>query len=304
MNTFAYRRRSFALKVLSVIAVAFICISFFTQTVRADSGPKRSIKISLKNLPTEPYYIAILDPGSRPSDPDNYYNYVKVAEEDKEIKDIFFNYEEDGFALYCEPSGRCSIVPSESIISDSIDYGYYVPSTFKVIVVTKSCDVTVSNEITTKAFYSDCEYDYSTNTLKEVNVGWNIGAKLATESIPFFYLTLFIEGIVLLCFGLFKEKNVRRFLLANTITQLLLFVFNFTCSYIEPLLKHNVLAWLGVEVLITVIELFIYRKSLTKKEGNVSIKRNIAYAITANVISAFIDIPFVIIGIMLGSIFY
>ena len=53
MNTLTDKRRTLLLKALSVIAVAFMCINIFSRTVLADTGPKRSINIKLKNLPSE-----------------------------------------------------------------------------------------------------------------------------------------------------------------------------------------------------------------------------------------------------------
>ena len=293
MNTLTDKRRTLLLKALSVIAVAFMCISIFSRTVLADMGPKRSIDIRLKNLPSEPYYIAILRQGTRPTDPESYFRRVDLPEEDKEIRDLFLNYYEDGYLLFTYGGGTSSIRSSESLNADSVHYGYMVPSTFKVIVITKSGDVTVSNEITARAFHSECEYDFSTNTLKENFFNTDYAKNLAVESLIFCGFTLFHEGIVLLCFGLFRKKNLVRFLVANLITQTLLFGFNLSYRLI-PLLQYKYFfAWLAVEALITVIELFIYCKKLVRKDGSVSIKRNITYAIVANLISAFIDIPII-----------
>ena len=87
-----------------------------------------------------------------------------------------------------------------------------------------------------------------------------------------------------------------RFLVANIITQALLYGFNLTSRFISPIWQNYYFFWLGVEALITVIELFIYRKKLVKKDGTVSVKKNIFYAILANFISAFIDIPIIFIA--------
>ena len=300
MNTLADQRRSLIFKAFSVIAAALLCINIFSMTVLADMGPKKSIKIYLKNLPSEPYYVALLMPGKLPKDPYSSYRYVKIPEEDENVKDILFNYEEDGFVLFSYAGGSTSIESSEKIKdTNTISYGYMVPSTFKVIVVTKSGEVTVSKEITVKAFHSECEYDYSTNTLTEVNFASKFSRNLAIESVLFCGATLVIEGIVLLCFGLFRKKNLLRFFIANLITQTLLFVFNLTCSLIDPLRQMYFIVWLVVEALITAIELLIYFKSFVRKDGNVSVGRNIAYAITANAISAFIDIPIVFIAYMM-----
>ena len=277
-----------------------MCISIFSRTVLADTGPKRSINIKLKNLPSEPYYVAILQPGSLPKDPESYYRGIKIPDEDKEIRDLFLNFEDDGFIMFSYAGGYSSIRSSEELKKpESIEYGYMVPSTFKVIVVTKSGEVTVSNEITAKAFHSECEYDYSTNTLKEVYFASNFAKNLAIESFFFCGITLTVEGIVLLCFGLFRKKNLVRFLIANLITQTLLFGFNLTCRLIDPLWQKYFIIWLVVEAMITGIELFIYLKKLVRKDGTVSVGRNIAYAITANTISAFIDIPIVFIAYLM-----
>ena len=298
MNTVVDQRRTLLFKAFSVIAVALFCVSILARTILADTGPKRSIWISLKNLPDEPYYIAILMPGSLPSDPEGLFGQANVPDEDEEIRKIFLNYEEDGFVLFTYAGHISSIESSEELEgSNVLSYGYMVPSTFKVIVVTKSGEVTVSNKIKAQVFHSECVYDYSTNTLKEVNFASTYSKNLAIESVLFCGVTLFVEGIVLLCFGLFRKKNLLRFLIANLITQTLLFGFNLTCRLIDPLWQKYNIIWLVVEVLITVIELFIYRKKLVRKDVTVSVKRNIAYAITANVISAFIiDIPIIIIA--------
>jgi hypothetical protein len=288
------QRRAFAIKAFSVMAVALLCISILSRTVLADMGPKSSVDITLKNPPSEPYYVALLVPGTYY--PDKHYRNVEVLEEDEHIKDIFFNYDEDGFILYCYAGNSCSIKYSGKMTKPEIHYGYNVPSTIKVIIVTRSGDVTVSNELTTKAFHAECEYDYSANTLTEVNFASNFSKHLAVESVFFFGFTIINEGIVLLCFGLFRKKNLLRFILANVITQTLLYVFNVTYCVISSVWISYFGYWLVAEALITGIEILIYCKKLVKKDGTVSIGRNIAYAITANFISAFIDVPLIFIA--------
>lgn len=300
MNTVVDQKRTLLYKAFSILAVALFCMSILTRTVLADMGPKRSIWVSLKNLPEEPYYIALLQPGSLPDDRERYFTRVKLPDEDAEIREIFVNYEEDGFILFTYGGGTSSIRSSEDMkVPESLSYGYMVPSTFKVIVVTRSGEVTVSNKITARAFHSECEYDYSNNTLKEVNFASNFSKNLAMESLLFCGITLVVEGIVLLCFGLFRKKNLLRFLIANLITQTLLYGFNLTCRLIDPLWQNYFIVWLVVEALITLIELFIYLKKFVRKDGTVSVGRNIAYAITANAISAFIDIPIVFIAYLM-----
>ena len=297
MDTRLDQRRSLVFKAFSILAITLLCISILSRTVLADMGPKRSVLIDIKNPPSEPYYIALLMKGTLPSDPENFYRYVHILDEDENIKDIFFNYDEDGYVLFSYAGSTCSVVYSEDMwIEDHVEYNYMVPSTFKVIVVTRSGEVSVSDEITAQAFHAEFEYDYSENILKEVKIVSKYSKNLTIESLVFCVFTLITEGIVLLCFGLFRKKNILRFLVANIITQALLYGFNLTSRFISPIWQNYYFFWLGVEALITVIELFIYRKKLVKKDGTVSVKKNIFYAILANFISAFIDIPIIFIA--------
>ena len=170
------------------MAVAFLCINFLSGIVRADTGPKRSIDIDLKNMPSEPYYIAILEPYEGDPNLERYYRGDKIPEEDEWAREIFLNYHEDGYRLFCYAGGYSSVKTSESDIkdSDNISYGYMVPSTFKVIVVTHSGEVTVSNEIKVKAFHSTCVYDYSANEVEETGLIAGFARNLTIESILFF----------------------------------------------------------------------------------------------------------------------
>ncbi len=286
-------------KVSYLPLIAMFCVILFTGTVLADTGPKRSIDIEFVNPPSEPYYAALLMPGSYHLDMDRDRN-TRIPDEAAWVREIFYEYEEDGYVLFYYAGSYSSITASDQIEDEGkLSFGYMVPSTFKVMVVTQSGEVSVSNEITARAFYSECEYDYSANTLKEVNFEKNTLLKLAVESFFYCGITLVVEGLVLLCFGLFRKKNLPRFLIVNLITQVLLFGFNCTCRLIEPLWKMYFFIWIIVEVLIAVIEAVLYSKKLIRKDGSVSVKRNIFYAIIANLISATIDIPVILVALFM-----
>ena len=290
---------SFIKRFTAVSLIAFIFITFFSRTVMADMGPKRSIEIKILNAPTEPYYVALLEPTKYVADINDVSRFDHIPEDHDWVREIFYEYDEDGFRLYTYAGGHNSIMytgwhsdfyKGENIIS----YGYMVPSTFKVMIVTESGEVTVSNEITAKKFHSTCEYDYATNTLNEVMIP-SFGPDFFVETALYLHITLVVEGIVLLCFGLFRKKNLKYFLIVNLTTQFMLFVFNLISRiFVEVLIKHFAL-WLVMEVVIAGIETIWYSKKLVKKDGTVSKGRNIIYAITANLISAFIDVPVLLI---------
>ena len=288
-----------AKRFIAASLITFIIVTCFTRVVMADMGPKRSIEIKILNAPTEPYYVALLMPTDYVADIDDPSRFDHIPEDKDWVREIFYEYDEDGFRLFTYPAGTNSICYSgwqndfyrgENII----EYGYMVPSTFKVMIVTDSGEVTVSNELTAKRFHSQCEYDYSTNTLKEIIVP-AYGPDFFIETALYLVVTLVIEGIVLLCFGLFRKKNLKYFLIVNITTQFLLFVFNFLSRMFVVVLLNHFALWIVMEAVILVIETIWYSKKLVNKNGDVSKVRNILYAITANLISAFIDLPILLI---------
>ena len=96
--------------------------------------------------------------------------------------------------------------------------------------------------------------------------------------------TLFFEGIALFIFGLFNKKNLKYFLIANTVTQIMLNSIIVYMDYkgMDILL---VLVWPVAEIAIIITESLIYKKQLVNKNGEVSTKRNVGYAVFANIFS-------------------
>ena len=295
MNSTVFSGKNVLRNSLILFLVILMCVVMLGSVVRADSGPKAAVNITISNPPSEPYYIALLETyDNRAAGIDR--KYVHVEKEDYQIADMLFEYEEDGFYLYCYGGGASSIFYSENMnVKDFVNYHYMVPSTFKVVIVTKSGDIRVSNAITRKAFDADCRYDYLNNTLEEVNVYNNYIPRLIAESAIYLGITLVVEGLILLCFGLFRLKNLIPFVIINVVTQALLFGFNAGARYWEPVFPYYFWMWIGMEFIILVIELLWYRNRLRNKKDKVSALRNTLYCITANVVSACIDIPVLII---------
>ena len=290
---------NFTKRMFAASLVAFIIVTLFSRVVMADTGPKRSIEIKLINPPTEPYYVAIVCPTKYVADINDVSRGDRIPEDHDWVREIFYDYNEDGYRLFTYAGGRNSIKYSEEPRDfysgeNMIDYGYMVPSTFKVMIVTESGEVTVSNEITPKIFHSRCIYNYSTNTLNEIIIP-SFGPGFYIETALYLVITLVVEGLILLCFGLFRKKNLKYFLIVNVTTQFMLFVFNFLSRVFNVVLLNHYGLWLLMEVVILVIETIWYSRKLVNKQGNVSKARNIFYAITANLISAFIDVPVLLI---------
>lgn len=296
-------------KMITVLITALMCLTVFSKTLWADTGPKRSLEIEIKNAPSEPYYVAILDDQEYMRDINDRPGCDHIPEGEEWVREMFFDYNVEGFQIFTYAGGYNSIEYSEEDIGDDclVSYNYMVPSTFKVMLVTQSGKSSVSNEITAQAFHAEFEYDYAANKIIEVG-GFlsNIDkdddcyeryepdyAGLAVESLIYLAITLTVEGLVLLCFRLFTKKNLKAFLIINIATQLLLFAYNLFCLIFEPMLRSHFQYWFAVEAVIMLIEVLWYRKKLVNKQGNISAGRNIAYGITANLISMFIDFPII-----------
>ena len=95
-----------------------------------------------------------------------------------------------------------------------------------------------------------------------------------------------MEGITLCCFGLSTRRNWVRFLIINTLTQLMLNASLILSDWNRG--TGGIEFWgnyLCAEALILLIEAVYYAIVLRKKDGTKKTSRNIAYAITANLLS-------------------
>ena len=272
-------------KLLAIVISAMVVIVGFTSVVRADMGAKPETVITVINAPEEDYYIALLakysvlnhfSPDETLSDAEN--EAIKTIEE----------YEDtDGYSLFSNFTEYYRHSNDDNVYRFFGQAGV-LPGTYKIMIVTLSGEVKVSPEITQKAFWAKMTYDYSSNTIAEDYNG------VYTRCIPwvliFFFITLFNEGLILLAFNLFRKKNILHFLIVNVITQIILNAINIVW-YLSGADGIYFYAWIAAEVVITVIEALWYSKKLIRKDGTVSLRRNVIYAITANVVSAFADLP-------------
>ena len=94
--------------------------------------------------------------------------------------------------------------------------------------------------------------------------------------------TLLIEGLLLFAFGYRSKRSWLVFLLVNLVTQ-----GGFAVYLAVTVLNHGVSGWslifyIPIEVIITLVELLLYRRLLTEKNK----ARAAVYAMAANLCSA------------------
>ncbi|MFZ5354877.1 MAG: hypothetical protein ACOZCL_19425 [Bacillota bacterium] len=262
-------------KYIAFILVAVLC-SFISSSVHADAGPKPSLRVVMKNMPDIECYADLLIEGSSGSSDRGSFDEPKY---NKMLVGKLKSYNVDGWRpavvndLYrINGDIICKVENGKCIM----DYSYRVPSSFKLIVVTEEGKTIVSNEIKRRAFNSTVYFDFNSGEAVE-------GPLLISYILQFFttcFLTLLIEGLVLLMFGFNLKENFRVFLFINISTQVLLTALVFFGMYSIGVLGALVIYFL-IEIFIIVIEavLFaIYLKNHTKL-------RRVCFSVFANIAS-------------------
>lgn len=276
---------------IALLLSSMTCFCLFSSVVCADVGPKPSVTIQVKNAPSSDYYIALI------SNQSHYLNREykpndQLSDRENEIIAFLYSYDVDGYTLYPGP-GESRKYYSKSNENERYYFGYMLPSSFKLLLITYEGDVQVSNEISKKFLNAYCEYDWSTNTLEESIFEMTVVAQFFGKTFLCVLATLVIEGIVLALFGLFSKDNLVYFVRINLITQLLLMIFNMSVYLIDDVNYYYL--FLCMEILITVIEAVYYRKRLKNKVNQTASQpKNIVYAIVANLSSVGVGFVFLI----------
>lgn len=287
MNKVIYNKRypDTILHLMTIIMAAFIVLAGFAPTVFADMGPKPSAAITVTNAPSDEYYIAMLY-----EDDGIYRNFVyndSLSPEDNAVISSIYDYDEDGYVLFVNFEAAY-FKSNSNHYYNFFGYAGSLPRTFKIMIVTMDGSVQVSPVITAKAFNASFTYDYSSNTLYENKT--EVVIPSIVRGIIFLLITLLTEGLVLSAFGLYCKENMIPFVVINVITQVMLNTFNVLWSLFCENGVYTT-AWIIAEVVIIIIEAIWYSRRLIGKKGNISVGRNIAYAIVANIISAVADLP-------------
>lgn len=282
-------------RILVMIMSVLVIIIGFSPVVNADTGPKPECVLSVTNVPDDEYYIALLT-GEWTRHDEYRYKDSLSNRENEALRTIYEYQDVDGYRLFRNFDVLCFRCNEAH---KYIFGGQAFPGTYKIMIVTLDGTVKVSPAITQKAFWAKMTYDFATNTIEENYTG------IYTRCIPwvlvFVFITLFNEGLILLAFNLFRKKNILPFIIINIITQIFLNAVN-----IIWYLSGNVVlypgAWIAAEIVIMVTEAFWYSKKLIRRNGTVSVRRNILYAITANLVSALADLPILFIMVFFPAI--
>ena len=286
-------KRSLRFCILMVLAAALLTVSAF-----ADTGPKAQLKVLVKNAPEEPYYLDLLEKGDYQGhtygsgDGDDTYSGLdwsyseeEIAALDSELLDALRAAVPEGWHA-CTAQGTNGVPMWGDLIGSDAggvrlhSFRYHgVPDTYRIILVTKSGESWVSGVLHRATLQSSATVDWAARIANAPSPAMAYALRFLCTLLP----TLLIEGVLLFLFGYRSKKSWYSFLLVNLITQ-----GGFSVYLAVSVLQNGANAWmtiffyLPIEIVITLVELLLYRRLLTEK----SKARAAVYAITANVCSA------------------
>ena len=293
-----------------------------TVSALADSGPKAQLTVKVENAPSEPYYLDLLEKGDYQGhtygsgDGDDTYSGLdwsyseeEIAALDDELLDALRAAVPEGWHACTAQGTNGAPMWGDLIGSDAggvrlHSFRYHgVPDTYRIILVTKSGESWVSGVLHRATLQSSATVDWAARTANAPSPAMAYALQFLCTLLP----TLLIEGLLLFAFGYRSKRSWLVFLLVNLVTQ-----GGFAVYLAVTVLNHGVSGWslifyIPIEVIITLVELLLYRRLLTEKNK----ARAAVYAIAANLCSAVFGLwlidplwHFIVLGLLGGFMLF
>lgn len=271
-------KRNKCLKIAITLLLTIVGILSCNITTSADFGPKDELIVHVKNPPNELYYLDLLTEDTIKY---NNFNEDERGAFNQAMLSLLYSYENEGWKpAFTEGTG----VPMWGNLVGEVNgdemthtFGYVgVPQTYRIIIVTESGKVSVSDVYTREALQSSVTYDYNTGKTSVPQMWLSYIIQFLSTCIP----TLIIEGIILILFGFKFDENWKVFILVNLVTQIIL-TFTLGVTFLQSGAVNAYIIHFPIEVGILIAETIIYSKFLKGK----SVGSRCAYGITANITS-------------------
>ena len=241
-------------------------------------GPKPQLIIRVENAPEELYYLDLLEKtSSRPSD------FMNPELDARLLATMQKHIPAGWHGCLSQPISGAPIFGELTGISDGSvmlhQFGYYgVPDTYKILMVTQSGEVFLSDTYTREVLQSSATLNWSTKTVSipPTSTGYTL------QFLATFLPTLLVEGLLLAIFGLCTRRNILIFLIVNFITQGCLALFFGISAVRYGVSGGYPFLLLAAELAVMFIEYLLYKRFM--RSG--SDPRITAYAITANTCTA------------------
>lgn len=282
---------------------AFVCALLtslaLTTVALADFGPKPQLTVRVENAPQELYYLDLLAEGdwdAEDTDSDDGIERSYYGKEDTLDPDLLALLREnvpEGWHA-CVAQGTTGAPIYGELYAESTDasgndlhiFAYHgVPSTYRIILVTESGKVWLSEALERKVLQSSVTVHWADDTENTTVTVPSTVTGYLLQFLATLVPTLLIEGLLLLLFQYSWKRNWKAFLLVNVLTQGLLAVASSSVTA-----HSGVSAWylfcffLPAEFVVMLVEVFLYsgRGLLTGHSKG----RAALYAVTANFASA------------------
>ncbi len=275
------------LMIITMFMSVIMCLSVIP--VKADMGPKPSVHIEFEGIEDRLYYVTLLSKeqstgpysySTEPIDNESFLISEEYASDDLKAWNAFREYEDDDGYYFINYFARCNE-------DQDFTWGYYPPSTFKILVYfLDDQSFVISDTMEKYAFNSYYTVDFDNEPLAIEN-SYNYTKEMTSFSIRVI-LTLLIEIFIAILFNLKKKHILTCIVIVNVLTQILLnVILNVTHYYYGGGLSILAL-YLLLEIGIIIIEAIIY-KHYFNKEG-ISGWVAPTYSVVANVASFLIGV--------------
>ena len=243
------------------LTVTFIILSFLSQPLKADVGPKTSVEIRVHDAPDRSYYVTLLarEGNYGPWSNDALEEYAGRLSSDADRQAFSF------FSEYRDPDGFCFIGNMSDDLKgkDVFEWSYYPPDTFKVLIYCIEDGTSCLSGICEKtAFYAVYDVYYGTSPLRAVEDA-DLGRQIFHVAVRVI-ATVLIEVLIALLFGYRDRKELRIIVITNLITQFILYALMALFDYSMSTWAWFLLFPLG-ELVVFVIETIVYCIGLNRQ---------------------------------------
>ena len=239
-------KRSF--RTIFLLALSLLLL---TVTALADTGPKSKLTVKVKNAPQELYYLDLLSMEGSPRYPS--LTEEELAALDPELYSALLTAIPAGWHG-CVSQGTDgapiwgSLTPDENGCHTFSNYG--VPWTYRVLMVTESGEVFLSEVQTRRMLQSSVTVYWAAKSLSAAPLWAGYALELLSTLVP----TLLLEGLLLALLGLWNRRNLLVFLAANVATQLAMFLILGTTALKEGVGFGYYLLFIPLELVILLAE--------------------------------------------------
>ena len=264
------------MKKIMIFVLLIISIIAIPTNVFADTGPKPSIDVTVKNLKTKNYILDLFvydkEAAKKDEGPTSFGKTGLTDEEEQQLYKL--NY--DGWISVSTRAGKIIFSDCKGNAEHTNYFGYFgTPEVYKIVIINKDTgEIKISKKIVRKEFNSKVTVDYNDMSVVETNI--NVVKMLIRLSLALI-LTLVIELVIAL---LFKTGNYTTIAITNLISnvslQALLLVF----------MSNYVPVFIIGEVLVVGSELLVY----LLRFKNISKAKTTVYTLTANLATILITL--------------